>query len=203
LNIAVCHHHPHVHSDLKLGVDDVIRNGQRFLNLLADNGQWMVIHGHKHHPKIEYAQGEFRQPIVLASGSFSGRLEGENALVSKNYFHIIDIQRTSPRLAGQVRSWNWIPGLGWTEYASTPPEFPSRVGFGSSTAVDRLAQEVASIIGSRAAIRWEELTQQQPELAFLMPKQLRALISDLRDTHSIYTVYDDLNYPKQMGPELS
>ena len=172
LNVAVCHHHPHPHSELKLGFDDVIRNGQKLLDLLSDDGPWMVIHGHKHHPKVEYAQGQFRQPIVLACGSFSGRLEGDNALVSKNYFHVVNVLRMGNRLAGEIRSWSWIPGFGWTEYSAALPSFPSRVGFGSTADINLLATDVVDLIGSHPFVAWSELTSKEPELVFLMPRQL-------------------------------
>lgn len=202
LNVAVFHHHPHPHTDLKLGFDDVIRNGQKLLDMLSEDGHWMVIHGHKHHPKVEYAQGQFRQPIVLACGSFSGRLEGDNALVSKNYFHIVEVQRSGDRLAGKILSWNWIPGMGWNRYSSTMPGFPCEVGFGSASNVDQLAAAVKSGIGSSAAVTWSTLVGQEPELAFLMPRQLKELLNILRTRHDVVTVYDDLGFPKQLGPEL-
>ncbi len=203
VNFAVFHHHPHPHTDLKLGFDDVIRNGQKLLDLLSEDGHWMVIHGHKHHPKVEYAQGQFRQPIVLACGSFSGRLEGDNALVSKNYFHIVEVLRSGGRLAGKISSWNWIPGLGWSKYSSTMPGFPCEVGFGSSANVDQLAVSVEKWIGKSAAVTWSVLIGQEPELLFLMPRQLKELLNILRTRHNVETVYDELGFPKQLGPELN
>jgi 3',5'-cyclic AMP phosphodiesterase CpdA len=201
LNIAVCHHHPHPHTDLKLGFDDVIRNGQKLLNMLADDGHWMVIHGHKHHAKIEYAQGQFRQPIVLACGSFSGRLEGDNAQVSKNYFHVVDLLARSGGLAGQITSWTWVPGLGWKEYASTPPVFPSRVGFGATASIEQLAESISRQINS-AALEWTDLVAADAEIQYLMPKELKALIDELKTQYRIETVYDEFGFPKQLGPGL-
>ena len=199
LNFVVCHHHPHAHTDLGLGFDDVIRNGQRLLDLLAEDAHWMVIHGHKHHPKIEYAQGQYRQAVVLACGSFSGRLEGQNALVSKNYFHLIEIKDSTSRIAGTIRSWNWVPGIGWKQYADAELAFPSRVGFGTSVGVNVLAQLVAQHTKTVVA-KWADLVHAQPELEFLMPKQLKGLIAALKNQHNIETLYDDFGSPAQLGP---
>jgi 3',5'-cyclic AMP phosphodiesterase CpdA len=200
LNFVICHHHPHPHSELGLGFDDVIQNGQRLLDLLSDDAYWMVIHGHKHHPKIEYAQGQYRQPVVLACGSFSGRLEGDNALVSKNYFHLVEIKDSAGRIAGTIRSWNWVPGLGWKQYSDSLPAFPSKIGFGASLKIEDLAQSVAQQVTNKVANNWSGLVNALPELEFLMPRQLNALITLLKKQYKIETVYDDFGYPAQLGP---
>ncbi len=198
-NFVVCHHHPHPHTDLQLGFDDVIRNGQKLIELLSDNGQWMIIHGHKHHPKVEYAQGQFQQPVVLACGSFSGRIEGNNALVSTNYFHLIEVTHFQGGLAGQILSWNWTPGIGWQRYNSSLPKFPSIVGFGSKATPMALAQSVAAAIGSKPFIKWSDLCSTHMELAYLMPKQLASLLSELKASHAISVVYDEYGAPAQLG----
>ena len=199
INVAVFHHHPHPHSELGLGFDDVIRNGQRFLDMLATNDHWLVIHGHKHHPKIEYAQGQHRQPIVFACGSFSGRLEGDNALVSRNYFHVVEIDSDVQGLAGRILSWCWMPGTGWIRYGSAMPAFPTEVGFGSSKDVAVLADEIKAFLVPGIHMSWEELAAKSPDLRFLMPRQLEALIQTLRARHGIATLYDEEGRPTQVG----
>ena len=54
INLLLCHHHPQSLSELKLGEKDVMQNGQLLLDLLGsgDHGRWLVIHGHKHYPKL-------------------------------------------------------------------------------------------------------------------------------------------------------
>lgn len=71
VKILLCHHHPHQHEELNLGATDVMELGQQLLDLLAtdDSGTWLVVHGHKHHPKISYAAGGSNSPIVFASGT--------------------------------------------------------------------------------------------------------------------------------------
>ena len=68
--IAVCHHHPILHEDIGLGTLDVMENGSLLTDLLASHGFHLLIHGHKHHPKLSYAPGAVPLP-VLASGSFA------------------------------------------------------------------------------------------------------------------------------------
>ena len=200
VSIAICHHHPQTHSELGLGADDVIKNGQLLLDVLAEKGHWLVVHGHKHHAKIEYAKGQVFQPIVFAAGSFSGRLEADNALVSKNHFHLVEIDCDRAELAGQIASWNWIPGLGWERY---PPgsklAFPSKTGFGFRGSVIELAQSIASLLGSSSLMRWPDLQARTPHVAHLMPKQFLALQHYLRENHGLKILFDDLGLPEQIG----
>jgi predicted phosphodiesterase len=199
-NVAVCHHHPHVHSELALG-GDIMINGQQLLDMLSENGTWMVIHGHKHHPKIELAQGDFQQPIVLACGSFSGRLEGANATVSRNYFHMVQLEQFGEDavLRGVITSWNWVSGLGWQSYGSLNSTFPSRLGFGFDGNPRTLARAVADSMGAHHLKKWHEMVKLQPDLAHLTPRKQSALCDALQAKHNIIITYDETGLPSELG----
>ncbi|GJH14441.1 hypothetical protein CBA19CS11_36405 [Caballeronia novacaledonica] len=203
-NIAVCHHHPHVHSELDLG-GDIMLNGQNLLDALSSNGAWLVIHGHKHHPKIELAQGEFQQPIVLACGSFSGRLEGANATVSRNYFHMVQVERfgVDAELRGVVNSWNWIHGYGWTNYGTANATFPSRLGFGFVGNIQQLARDIVDAMGSQQLMKWDQMLKLQPELAHLTPRKFKALSSALDAKHNIIISCDSTGLPFEFGVRIA
>jgi 3',5'-cyclic AMP phosphodiesterase CpdA len=199
-DIAVCHHHPHVHSELDLG-GDIMLNGQKLLDVLSGNGTWLVLHGHKHHPKVERAQGEFQQAVVLACGSFSGRLEGPNATTSRNYFHMVEVERfgVDQELRGVVTSWAWIQGLGWKNYGTTDATFPSRLGFGFEGSVPQLAREVVDAMGSHQLMKWEAMLKMQPNLAHLTPRKFNALSKTLDAKHNIRISYDNAGLPFEFG----
>lgn len=199
-NVAVCHHHPHVHSELDLG-GDIMLNGQKLLDMLSENGAWLVIHGHKHHPKIELAQGDHQQPVVLACGSFSGRLEGANATVSRNYFHIVKIERygVDAELRGVITSWNWLSGFGWQCYGNTNSTFPSRLGFGYTGTPQQLARAVAESMGGHPLKKWHDMVSIQPDLAHLTPRKLAALRESLVSKHNIVITYDETGLPSELG----
>lgn len=199
-NIAICHHHPHTHSELELG-GDIMLNGQRLLDALSSNGAWLVIHGHKHHPKVALAQGEFQQPIVLACGSFSGRLEGANATVSRNYFHMVRVERfgVDAELRGVVNSWHWIKGFGWTNYGTANASFPSRLGFGFEGNLQRLARDIVDSMGTHPLMKWDEMLAQQPDLAHLTPRKFNALSSILETQHNIKIFCDNTGLPFEFG----
>jgi 3',5'-cyclic AMP phosphodiesterase CpdA len=200
VSIAVCHHHPHVHSELALG-GDIMLNGQQFLTLLSETGQWLVVHGHKHHPKIDIAQGELQQPIVLACGSFSGRIEGPNATVSHNYFHMVTVSDAGPEgeLWGNVQSWNWASGLGWRNYGNQNPGFPSQLGFGYMGHPRTLARSISGTLDGRPLMRWDELLRLHPELAYVTPKRLAAVITALGAEHNIIVAHTDSGLPFELG----
>ncbi|MEX3998743.1 metallophosphoesterase [Paraburkholderia sp. EG285A] len=199
-NVAVCHHHPHVHSELDLG-GDIMINGQKLLDTLSANCAWLVVHGHKHHPKIELAQGEFQQPVVLACGSFSGRLEGANATVSRNYFHMVKVERfgVDAELRGVVRSWNWVAGYGWKDYGNANVTFPSRLGFGFEGSVQKLARDVVDSMGDHQLIKWEAMLGMQPDLAHLTPRKFAALGQILDTKHNIIITCDGTGLPFELG----
>jgi hypothetical protein len=199
-NVAVCHHHPHVHSELALG-GDIMINGQQLLHVLSENGMWFVIHGHKHHPKIELAQGDYQRPIVLACGSFSGRLEGPNATVSRNYFHMVRLEQFGEDavLRGVVTSWNWVPGLGWQTYGSLHSTFPCRLGFGFEGNPRTLARAVAESMAGHQLKRWKDMVVLQPDLQHLMPRVLGALCDALQTKHNIVITYDEAGLPSELG----
>jgi hypothetical protein len=187
-------------SELGLGADDVIKNGQSLLDILAEKNHWLVVHGHKHHAKVEYAKGQVFQAVVFAAGSFSGRLEGSNALVSKNHFHVIEIDCERTELAGRIKSWNWVPGSGWEQ--SSPGSqggFPCETGFGFRGSTTDLAKSVAERLGSAQLMKWPDLQTQTPDISHLMPKQFLALAKTLKEDHSVKVLFDDLGQPEQIG----
>jgi predicted phosphodiesterase len=201
INVAICHHHPHAHGELGLGQDDVMRNGQQLIDLLSDFGSWLIIHGHKHHPKIEYAAGQDERPVIMACGSFSGRLEGENATVSRNYFHLIDISLSELPIHGRVSSWTWASGMGWIKYADANSKFPSEFGFGFQGAVAPLAARISSRIAG-APMKWSDLVAIEPEVSYLMPRTLKKLIDQLKNAHNLNVVFDEYSSPIQIGAQL-
>ncbi|HVA63903.1 MAG TPA: metallophosphoesterase [Terriglobales bacterium] len=94
VNVLVCHHSPHAYPEFGLGEADTMRQGQLLLAMLAEAncGGWLVIHGHKHCPRIAYASGASSAPIVFSAGSLCAVLSGQLAPNVKNQFHIIEIR---------------------------------------------------------------------------------------------------------------
>lgn len=175
INIALCHHHPHQHSELRLGEEDLMRGGQELLRLLGtgDYGTWLIVHGHKHHPKIENAAGGASSPIVFAAGSLCANLHLELQTAARNQFYILSLPHTkysTHGFVGRFKSWDWLCGHGWVT-AQDASGLPASGGFGWRGDVRVLARKIASQIPV-GSMRWEDLRRSNEELDFLLPTDL-------------------------------
>lgn len=185
VNLLICHHHPQIHSELGLSEKDTMRSGQLLLDLLAsDDSSWIVIHGHKHHPKITYASSESASgaPLVISVGSFSAKLYAELASRVRNQFHILTFRFSDfvdLGTVGRIYSWDWSDGVGWIP-AGSRSGLPSECGFGVKADLSVLAGKVDSHLKDERA-SWEEFTETCRELLYLLPadfKKLRTVLSN-------------------------
>jgi hypothetical protein len=73
--------------------------GQFLLDLLAydSNGDWVVLHGHKHCPKISYAAGGVTSPIVFSCGSIGAKLYPELNGNVRNQWYLLEFSSPSFR----------------------------------------------------------------------------------------------------------
>lgn len=189
INILMCHHHPHQHSEIGLGEGDVMKQGQLLLDLLGsgEHGRWLVIHGHKHHPKISYAAGGGGSAVVFAAGSLCATLYPELQTVARNQFYLIEIDPDECKkrgLVGTARAWDWASGIGWIDGNDTsglPPEF----GFGSRADPTLLAQQIASAITGSDPLLWTSLIEQLPEIRYVLPQDLARIRRELSENHGI------------------
>lgn len=168
--ILLCHHHPIQHANIDKGQYDFAFNGTRLTELLANDDDWIIIHGHKHHPRVVYASSQSNDgPVIFAAGSFSAFLNESISSSLRNQFYIIDIkQEGSQPPVGQIRSWNWFNGMGWSENLDPKTGVISGSGFGTRDHPNILAHEIANCIGSEP-IAWEELCKKISKIKFLLP----------------------------------
>jgi 3',5'-cyclic AMP phosphodiesterase CpdA len=189
INILLCHHHPHQHSEHGLGELDVMQGGQRLIELLGNSrfGSWLIVHGHKHHPKISYAAGPTSAtPVVFAAGSVSAFLYPELATHTRNQFHLLELSRSEIKkfgLVGKFSSWDWSSGIGWIP-AQSSMGLPRSGGFGNRTQMPLI---VESLLGhlKNPSMKWRELCSSMPELAYLLPSDLQTLTRCLEENHKI------------------
>jgi hypothetical protein len=196
INVLLCHHHPHQHSELKLGEDDVMKNGQQLLDLLGSGkyGRWLVIHGHKHHPKIAYAAGGSSSPVVFAAGSLSAILTGTLQTAARNQFYLIELDTNECAkfgFVGRVRAWDWSAGIGWIESNPTNSGLPARFGFGNRMDPAVLASKISQMIEQAGNfLNGEAISTNIPELNYLLPQDLKVLVQGLRKNHGQAVDYD-------------
>lgn len=197
LNVLLCHHNPHVHSEFGLGEEDQIKGGQLLLDLIdaPDRGNWLVVHGHKHHPKLSYASGSSSSPVVFSAGSLASTLYPEIAGETGNQFHVIDIDLTQHDklgLVGTFASWDWHRGFGWLP-AELNKGLPARGGFGYRVNTNVVADSVMALLSESPErfLSGEELYGSLPELRYLTPLDLRTLVTSLEGLSAIMTIRDD------------
>ncbi len=194
INIFVCHHHPHKHMEKDLGEYDEMRNGQLLLKLLGDSviGDWIVIHGHKHHPKIQYASGNSSAPTVFSAGSLSAKINCK--LGVRNQFHIIkfpfkDIQSLGP--VGIFKTWEWGYTEGWRP-SKSESGLPYIGGFGFRK-YNSLAKDIKKILGRKPFISWNDIKKKIPQVQYLLPDDLKSLLESLEEVYKInYLLTPDL-----------
>jgi hypothetical protein len=201
LNILLCHHHPQQHMELQLGEYDVMRSGQLLLDLLGSGeiGQWLVIHGHKHHPKLCYAAGGSMAPLVFSSGSLTASLYAELQTRARNQFYILTFPLelfNKLGLVGSFTAWDWAVGKGWVP-AAEQSGLPHHGGFGCSEPIKVLANRVADKVGD-TPIAWNTIVDACPELAFVLPVDQRLLIKALVQDHSIGTQCNAVGSPLEL-----
>lgn len=179
IRVAMCHHHPHQHSGVDLLDTELMELGDKFLTLLEQYKFSILIHGHKHHPSLEYAKGGYDSTAVFAAGSFSKTTSRDPVNRPRNLFHIISFEENiGGHTRGTIQSWQFHLLSGWTPSAEALTQFPSLTGFGYRGLLSELATKVNSMI-TGAYISWQEFLQKIPEAKHLIPKDFHELRQEL------------------------
>lgn len=202
INLLVCHHHPLRQAELLLGTKDDMVNGQLLLDFLSTglHGYWMVVHGHKHHPKLQHAPGSTGSAIVWSAGSFASLLYPQlwSHVRNQVYFLDVDVSHLSKYgLVGTFESYSFHFELGWKP-ATANEGLPFRGGFGFRGSVAELARKVDQSL-SGGYVKWPDLATSVPEIQYLMPSALRHLQAVLRNDHRIAVDLNEQSVPVEVS----
>jgi calcineurin-like phosphoesterase family protein len=210
VNILVCHHHPHKHLDIEIKDYSVMEGAEKLLAVLESGncGNWIVIHGHKHHPRICYAAGGSSSPVIFSAGSLCAILHPAIQSNARNQFYVITFPLTKLKtlglgLAGTFESWDWLSGHGWVR-AGIRSGLPAFGGFGNREDVTAMSSSVASVVteSTEPWLEWSQIMIQFPRLEFLLPVNLETLIQRLKSSHRLTITRDDDGRPVQVGKML-
>lgn len=188
LNVLICHHHPIRYADLADTFSDYseMAHGSRLLDSLASTDQpWLVIHGHKHFPKVTYAGGGSAAVTVFSAGSLSAILSPVYFSTAVNQFYILDIDLDDVAefgLVGVVRAWDWIKGVGWvaSEYRDTHPgRLVYGSGFGYHANVKQIAKDIDAFLGGESVMPWSRVVDQFRGLKYLLLEDRIRLVASL------------------------
>lgn len=197
INILICHHHLYRDNAIHETDYSEMEGADHLLRLLNSGqfGQWIVIHGHKHHPKLNYGMGGNQAPVLFGAGSLSAILYSELANSARNQFYILEVKPTTARdlrmdVAGEITAWDWIPHSGW-QPAGITSGLPYKSGFGYRAAMSFIAHKVSELVKARTPFaRWSEIKADYPELAFILPAERSALAKNLKSSYGIHVTFD-------------
>ncbi len=204
VKIALLHHHPKPFSNIaSLYKDgDVLERGDRFLDLLDRYGFDLVIHGHKHIPRLDHFDGNLP---VFCAGSFSSRMNVSEWPQCNNTFHIIEIDKKSKsessKAKGIVKTWEYAFSAGWKMSRNIDACFPAFTGFGN---LNRDMSMLASRIGLwfrrvtdplKEVVSYQKVIDEFPEINHLTPNEQRALMDFLKRLKLEFT------FPLGIGPK--
>lgn len=187
VNIAVCHHHPQEWTDDSDTTTNHMLRGDLLIDLLEGRRErWMLIHGHKHHPRLDYLGQGSGGPVRLASGSVGADLLGDRGTSVRNQMHVIDFDLDARdfglTLAGHVHSWDWDPGVRWIP-SGPKSGLPHRSSFGYR----RDGAELAHWLGEEAEARdkktwtWDEICDLEPRCRYLADCDFAEFIRGVRN----------------------
>jgi hypothetical protein len=188
LQVALVHHHPIAHEESHLGSQDLMVNGSLLLTLLGEHGFRVLVHGHKHHPRLRYFDGGGSPVLVFAAGSFAAL--GAHFFQAGNLFHILEMSSGTLlgcTQSGFIHSWAFTYGKGWAPSHPASHGIPSQAGFGCMRDPIALASQVAALVtnNTTSAMKWSDVVGALPEVAFMLPSHLTTLTTQLLNAHAI------------------
>lgn len=204
--VALFHHHPMLHEGCGLGSEDVMCNGSLLLDVLEKHDFDLVIHGHKHHPRLIYGPGGANSIAVLAAGSLAAnnaRNPGLNT-ITRNLFHIVTLEDEGVDRhdrCGTMESWEFGMGDGWQLPNRQSARIPSKTGFGCRVRPHELAQQAAATLcqSGEKWLQWDRMLAAMPQLRYLIPLDLEAFDKSLQTDHKMRLYPAPPDHPDGVG----
>lgn len=207
LNILLCHHHPIKNDQIDLQDYSEMKNGDLLINVLGsgDFGDWLVIHGHKHFPRIWRAPGSNDAPIIFSAGSFAAKLSAPLSSNVRNQFYILEldlenISKMAQGVLGKFKAWDWIDRKGW-QPAGQQSGLPHVGGFGCRSTPASIARKIRDYLSASKArfISGDEAYKNIPELNFVAPNDLERTARELESTHQTKMIVSQFGKIDQIG----
>ena len=176
--ILLVHHHLETLPYVDLEDRSQMQDAQILIEVLTQNGPWIVIHGHKHRARLLYAHGSAGSPVIFSAGSFSAfPYGGLTAEEGKNQFYVLTIPDRNELdsleigLGGTFRAWDWTASQGWVP-AVRRSGLPARGGFGWRVDPSLLARRLEAEVQSGGTMSAAQLSKLYPRFQFIIPSDL-------------------------------
>jgi metallophosphoesterase superfamily enzyme len=186
ISVAVMHHPPESHTQDGAGAHDFVDNGQELLKLLANQGDWLVIHGHKHEARLGHASGSGMQPIIFGTASLAIHLEEVKGTV-RNQFYLLKVSLKPRGLTGRFKTWDWSTGRGWEAAKPDGDGIYDGAAFGTRDA----GQVIIDIAGlTPLPMAWSEVIRHVPAADLLPPEARNQVRQRLLARHGLHIHVD-------------
>jgi 3',5'-cyclic AMP phosphodiesterase CpdA len=172
LGILICHHHPIQHSEHNLGSYDFMRGGTELLDMLNSNGRWIVIHGHKHHAKLNYYSSGSKKAVVFAAGTLSAHKQTLGNDFTNQFYILnvdVDIDRGTP--VGNVDVYSW-QGSKWANSRRTCDGIYTGIGFGDPGCLETIAENISQLVKGPVSVPWNDIVEKMPKLRECVPQDI-------------------------------
>ncbi|HCG9193019.1 TPA: metallophosphoesterase [Vibrio parahaemolyticus] len=202
LGILVCHHHPILHSDHNIGTYDFMKGGNELLQMLNKYGNWIVIHGHKHHARLSYYADGSKNTVVFSAGTLSHHKDhlGDD-FTNQFYVLDIDITKTKGIPKGTLDVYSWQANH-WALSRRQKDGVFTGVGFGEVGCLEELAEEISKKVHPVTGLEWNDLLEAFPQLKYRLPKDLEHLEANLQAYNIDITTNADGEFAKLEKSEV-
>lgn len=179
IGIAITHHPPIPHGQDGEGEHDFIDNGSALLKALEDHGPWIVIHGHKHEARVQFASGGSCAPIVFGAASLGAQLERPSGGF-KNQFYLLKLTvGVNGQIRGRFRAWDWFNGRGWSKTEPGDGGIYDGSAFGNRDVMATVSA-IADATQGKLPMHWRDVIAVIPEAEFISSSDLNQLKNKLR-----------------------
>lgn len=199
VNLMLCHHHPAKNDIVPITDYSHMINGDRLLNMLdkVDVGPWLILHGHKHIPRVFYAPGGNSSPTIFSAGSFAAKQYPEIQDIARCEFYLLDLVVPDSMgfgaVKGKIRVWQWSYGNGWIR-GKQGNGMGYEAAFGSRVDIDELSRETAEKLVKKHAgqrLKWADVVSLEPKIDYLIPSDAKTFERRLTERHDIQCLRDD------------
>lgn len=187
--IFLTHHHVYGWMSPTPGYTDfsMMANAEGLMDVLWRHRVDLVVHGHRHCPRITQLAGPQNHPIgILCSGSFSGELPNEWSGLVLNQFSTVTFEGRAPNTGnaiGRVRSWSYNMAQKWTPSRLDTSGIRHDNPFGSLASMRAVKNALKPLIKAELKKRHaflSKLCASTDDLRFAFPEFLATAVRELR-----------------------
>lgn len=188
LGVVVVHHHPHLHSGVNMDSGDVLQTGDQLLEIASEYNYRLVIHGHRHMPRMAKAFYSGNPVHIFGAGSFSKMLE-EMQTETRNVAHFVELEEGT-YLKGGVKTFEYSLSAGWQRSTHQSSSLPYRIGFtDEGIEIDDVAKSIGNIVGEKEFMKGNVLLDAEQRMLYMAFEEMKALAQKLESEYKIRAMF--------------